>query len=92
MGLRRLDAANRNRSKVGAGDTNFKSQPTRELDRLEAAADRAIAACGGDARQTVTDYRDRISRNGNCGATSRRLEWLRSRKVRTRVARPQVLI
>jgi len=30
-----------------------KSQPTRELDCLEAAADRAIAACGGDARQTV---------------------------------------
>jgi hypothetical protein len=53
MGLRKLDAANPNLSKVGAGDTNPKSQPTRELDRLGAAADRAIAACGRDARQTV---------------------------------------
>jgi hypothetical protein len=30
-----------------------KSQPTSEPDRLEAATDRAIAACGGDARDTV---------------------------------------
>jgi hypothetical protein len=30
-----------------------KSQPTSEPDRLEAATDQAIAACGGDARATV---------------------------------------
>jgi hypothetical protein len=30
------------------------SQPTPEPDRLEAATDQAIAACGGDARQAVT--------------------------------------
>jgi hypothetical protein len=29
------------------------SQPTPEPDRLEAATDQAIAACGGDARQAV---------------------------------------
>jgi hypothetical protein len=29
-------------------------QPAPELDRLEAATDQAIAACGGDARQAVT--------------------------------------
>jgi hypothetical protein len=29
------------------------SQPTSEPDRLEAAADQAIAACGGDARDAV---------------------------------------
>ena len=28
--------------------------PRPELDRLEAATDEAIAACGGDARQAVT--------------------------------------
>jgi hypothetical protein len=31
-----------------------KTQPTPEPDRLEAATDQAIAACGGDARQAVT--------------------------------------
>jgi hypothetical protein len=30
-----------------------KSQPTPEPDRLELAADQAIAACGGDARNAV---------------------------------------
>jgi hypothetical protein len=30
------------------------SQPTPEPNRLEAATDQAIAACGGDARQAVT--------------------------------------
>jgi hypothetical protein len=30
-----------------------KSQPTPEPDRLEAATDQAIAACGGDARHAV---------------------------------------
>ena len=30
------------------------NQPTPEPDRLEAATDQAIAACGGDARQAVT--------------------------------------
>jgi hypothetical protein len=30
-----------------------KSQPTPEPDRLEAATDQAIAACGGDARQAA---------------------------------------
>jgi hypothetical protein len=30
------------------------SQPAPELDRLEAATDQAIAACGGDVRQAVT--------------------------------------
>jgi len=29
------------------------SQPTPEPDRLEAATDQAIAACGGDARQAL---------------------------------------
>jgi hypothetical protein len=29
------------------------SQPTSEPDRLEAATDQAIAACGGDARDAV---------------------------------------
>jgi stage V sporulation protein SpoVS len=29
------------------------SQPTSEPDRLEAATDQAIAACGGDAREAV---------------------------------------
>jgi hypothetical protein len=29
------------------------SQPTSEPDRLEAASDQAIAACGGDARDAV---------------------------------------
>jgi hypothetical protein len=29
------------------------SQPTPEPDRLEAATNQAIAACGGDARQAV---------------------------------------
>jgi hypothetical protein len=29
------------------------SQPTSEPDRLEAAADEAIAACGGNARDAV---------------------------------------
>jgi len=29
------------------------SQPTSEPDRLEAATDQAIAACGGDARAAV---------------------------------------
>jgi hypothetical protein len=29
------------------------SQPTSEPDQLEAAADQAIAACGGDAREAV---------------------------------------
>jgi hypothetical protein len=32
---------------------NPDSQPTPELDRLEAATDQAIAACGGDAREAV---------------------------------------
>jgi hypothetical protein len=30
------------------------SQPAPEPDRLEAATDQAIPACGGDARQAVT--------------------------------------
>ena len=30
-----------------------KSQPTPEPDRLEAATDQAIAACGGDVRAAV---------------------------------------
>jgi hypothetical protein len=30
-----------------------KSQPTSEPDRLEAATDQAIAACGGNARNAV---------------------------------------
>jgi hypothetical protein len=30
-----------------------KSQPTSEPDRLEAATDQAIAACGGNARDAV---------------------------------------
>jgi hypothetical protein len=30
------------------------NQPTPEPNRLEAATDQAIAACGGDARQAVT--------------------------------------
>jgi hypothetical protein len=30
------------------------NQSTPEPDRLEAATDEAIAACGGDARQTMT--------------------------------------
>jgi hypothetical protein len=30
------------------------NQPAPEPDRLEAATDQAIAACGGDARQAVT--------------------------------------
>ena len=29
------------------------SQPTSEPDRLEAATDQALAACGGDAREAV---------------------------------------
>ena len=29
------------------------SQPPPELDRLEAATDQAVAACGGDARDAV---------------------------------------
>jgi hypothetical protein len=33
---------------------NPKSQPPPDRDRLEAATDQAIAACGGDARQAVT--------------------------------------
>jgi hypothetical protein len=32
---------------------DLKGQPTSEPDRLDAAADQAIAACGGDARQAV---------------------------------------
>jgi hypothetical protein len=32
---------------------NPESQPQPEPDRLEAATDQAIAACGGDARDTV---------------------------------------
>jgi hypothetical protein len=32
---------------------NPKSQPKPEPDRLEAATDQAIAACGGDVRATV---------------------------------------
>jgi hypothetical protein len=32
---------------------NPESQPTPKPDRLEAATDQAIAACGGDARQAV---------------------------------------
>ena len=34
--------------------TNPDNQPSHKLDRLEAATDQAIAACGGDARQAVT--------------------------------------
>jgi hypothetical protein len=33
--------------------TDPESQPTSEPKRLEAAADQAIAACGGDARDAV---------------------------------------
>ena len=32
---------------------DYESQPTSEPDRLEAATDKAIAACGGNARDAV---------------------------------------
>jgi hypothetical protein len=39
---------------VSAHVSRSNIQPAPELDRLEAATDQAIAACGGDARQAVT--------------------------------------
>ena len=58
-----------------------KSQPTSEPDRLEAATDQAIAACGGDARDAVKAL---IVANEFFGSASgrtagRRFEGIRSR-------------
>jgi hypothetical protein len=45
-------------------------QPTSEPDRLEAATDQAIAACGGDARDAVKAL---IVANGFFGSASGRI-------------------
>jgi hypothetical protein len=46
------------------------SQPRSEQDRLEAATDQAIAACGGDARDAVKAL---IVANGFFGSASGRI-------------------
>jgi hypothetical protein len=64
------------------------SLPTSEPDRLDVATDQAIAACGGDARQGREGIacHERILGSADRRATSRRFEWLCTRKVRIRTA------
>jgi hypothetical protein len=59
-GLERIDSGNETGTscpkvavKKHTMPTDPESQPTSEPKRLEAAADQAIAACGGDARDAV---------------------------------------
>jgi hypothetical protein len=68
--------------------------PQADADRSEAAADQAIAACGGDAREAVKALvvAKRVFVSASEAVTVSRIQWLCARQVRTSAARPQGLV